>query len=72
MAGAYSEPSDEKGQTDDLIQAYRALVENSADGMVIVTGSAVVLVNKAFLTLHGLTDAFQAPGPHGSTHFTRG
>jgi PAS domain S-box-containing protein len=41
---------------------HRALVESSADGIVIVTGAAVVFVNKAFLTLHGLTDASQALG----------
>ena len=63
MADAYSGPSDEEVQTDDLIRAYRDLIENSADGIVIVTGSAVVLVNKAFLTLHGLTDVSQALGP---------
>jgi len=44
-------------------EQYRALVENSADAIVIVAEAIVVFANKSFLTLHGLTDVSQALGP---------
>ena len=41
---------------------YKAVVENVADAIVINVGTRRVFVNKAFLTLHGLTDMSQASG----------
>jgi PAS domain S-box-containing protein len=41
----------------DSEELYKAVVENVADGIGITVGTERVLVNRAFLTIHGLNEA---------------
>ena len=56
----------EREQTEERLKEseglYRAVVENVADGIVIVSGNERVFVNAAYLNLYGLTDVSQAIG----------